>query len=65
MEGKLAIYIPKTIKRFRKKTMGQNVHVAIQEGNNVKAIKQGTSVLDQKTVKICVPLRKNIKLQVI
>ena len=45
--------------------MGQNVHVAIQEGNNVKAIKQGTSVLDQKTVKICVPLRKNIKLQVI
>jgi len=44
--------------------MGQNVRVAIPEGNNVKVIKPGTSVLDQKTVKICVPLRKNIKLQV-
>ena len=45
--------------------MGQNVHVAIPEGNNVKVIKPGISVLDQKTVKICVPLIKNIKLQVI
>ena len=44
--------------------MGQNVHVAIQEGNNAKLIKPETSVLDRKTVKICVMLIKNIKLQV-
>ena len=49
---------------FRKKTMVQNAHAVTQEGNSVKLIKQETSVLDRKTVKICVMLIKNIKLLV-